>query len=140
MGYRENGRLQRELRSREHIELILDDVADEAGGAIYARRGNRAMIILSTKLRRTERDAALAHELVHDDIGIVSPPAPDAIMERIEAIVDRRTADWLLPPDRLADWVRLRVEVEPITAELVAQEWDVTVEIADRALSRLRMN
>lgn len=48
-----------EFRRRPHIELIYDDIADHAGGAIYARRCRRA------------------------------------------AIVDRRTADWLLPPDHL---------------------------------------
>lgn len=137
MAHRGRRRPGRELRRREHIELIYDHIADEAGGAIYARRGDRAIIVLSPALRRVERTCALTHELVHDDVGIVSPPAPDLIMERVEAIVDRRTADWLLPPEDLEAWVWQRVEVEPVTVELVAQEWDVTADVAARALEQL---
>lgn len=137
MGNRGRRHPWRELRSREHIELIYDEAADDAGGAIYARRGSRAVIVLSPRLRRVERDAALAHELVHDDLGIVSPPAPEAIMERVESIVERRTADWLLPPVALEVWVRQRAELEAVTADLVAHEWDVPVDVAARALLQL---
>ena len=136
---RDNGRQHpfRELRGREHITFQLDHAADAAGGAIYARRGDQAIILISPELDQVARSCALAHELVHDELGIVSPPAPDLVMERVEDMVDRRTADWLVPIDELAPWVEARVQVEPVTARLVAQEFGVTEEVATRALLEL---
>lgn len=124
----------RELRNRDHIELRFDPVADLAGGAVYGRLGDQAVIVISPALDQTERRCALAHELVHDDLGIVAPPATDLTMQRVEHMTRRRTAEWLLPIDDLAVWVRARAEIEPVTAELVAREFDVTPDIASHAL------
>lgn len=130
----------RELRRRGHIFFAIDEVADAAGGALYARRGEHAVIIVSPDLTPEDRSSHLAHELVHDDIGVVQPPATDATMERIEEMVDRRTASWLVPADELQALVDARAEVEPITAGLVAEEFGVSVEVADRALRRLQVD
>jgi hypothetical protein len=125
----------RELRDRDHIELRFDPIADLAGGAVYGRTlDGRAVIVISPGLDQIERRCALAHELVHDDYGIVAPPATDLTMERVEHLARRRTAEWLLPLDDLAAWVQARAEVEPVTAELVAAEFDVTPDIAGHAL------
>lgn len=124
----------RELRDREHIELRFDPIADLTGGAVYGRLGDQAVILLSPSLDQVERQCALAHELVHDELGVVAPPATDRTMQRIEHMARRRTAEWLLPTDDLAAWVRARAEIEPVTADLVAREFDVTVAVAAVAL------
>jgi len=67
----------RELRDREHIELRFDPIADLTGGAVYGRLGDQAVILLSPSLDQIERRCALAHELVHDELGVVTPPATD---------------------------------------------------------------
>lgn len=58
-------------------------------------------------------------------------------MEREEAIVRRETAVRLVPLGSLRRWVAARAEVEPITPHLVADEFDVTVEVASEALFAL---
>lgn len=95
-------------------------------------------IRLDFRLSRTERRCALMHELVHHERQVGWPDASAATMEREEQIVRSETARRLVPPEHLARWVEVRAEVEPITAELVAQEWDVTVEVARLALGLLR--
>ncbi|QXC59365.1 ImmA/IrrE family metallo-endopeptidase [Aquihabitans sp. G128] len=128
----------RELRHRDHITLRFDPVADEAGGAIYARRGRRAVIVLSPGLDQVEREDSLAHELEHDELGVVQPPASDLTMERIENIADRRTTAWLVPRPGLLAFVLGRSEVEPITAAVVAAEFRVTEARAQAALDDLQ--
>jgi len=58
-------------------------------------------------------------------------------MEREEAIVRRETARRLVPPCELRALVDRRAEVEPITAALVAEEFDVPERIAAEALQAL---
>lgn len=128
----------RELRDREHIELRFDPIADLTGGAVYGRLGDQAVILLSPSLDQVERRCALAHELVHDELGVVTPPATEGTMQRIEHMTRRRAAEWLLPADVLAAWVRARAEIEPVTAELVAREFEVTEQVAREALIVIR--
>lgn len=93
-------------------------------------------IVLDPRLDRVERRCVLMHELVHDERRIGWPWATEATMEREEAIVRRETALRLVPLDQLAQYVARR-HPDPITAELVAQEADVTVAVARRALVEL---
>lgn len=94
-------------------------------------------IHIDFRLSRTERRCALMHELVHHERQVGWPDASAATMEREEQIVRSETARRLVPPEHLARWVEARAEVEPITAELVAQEWDVTAEVARVALRQV---
>ena len=87
---------------------------------------------------RRERRALLAHELVHAERGVGYPAASTATMEREEAIVRRETALRLVPLLELDDLVARRSEVEPITAALVAEEFDVPEDVAREALLALR--
>lgn len=131
----------RVLRGREHIVFELDPTARLTGGAFYARSGNRAAIVIDPALPQTQRRIALAHELVHDERGMLrldGAPVPLEVMggreeRRVEAIVAER----LVPDDDLAELVRRRGDVEPITAAVVAEEFDVTVEVATAAMLRL---
>lgn len=52
-----------------HIRFELHPVAEHAGGALYARRGDRAVIVIDPAMGRVERRATLAHEFVHDERG-----------------------------------------------------------------------
>jgi hypothetical protein len=77
-----------ELARREHIELLFDPVAEEAGGAFVAVRGPRTFIVLSPRLAPWARAEALTHELIHEERGLPEGGADD--LE--EAVVRRLTA------------------------------------------------
>jgi hypothetical protein len=59
-------------------------------------------------------------------------------MQREEAIVRRETACRLVPLDELAALVARRSELEAITPELVADEFDVPERVALEALRALQ--
>lgn len=133
----------RDLRRREWIQLTFDDLADETGGGLHARRGERVVIVLSPRLTPEERRVVLAHELVHDERGapVTAPDAPAAwapITRREEFRVHRIVAGRLVPVDELRGVVDRHVELEGfITAEQVADEFGVTVDVAAEALRLL---
>lgn len=127
----------RVLRGDPSITFKIDGMADDAGGAVYARRGGRAIILVSPGLTPEQRTCHLAHELRHHHYGVVSPPASDATMERIEHMVDRDVVDWLVPMDRLYEFVARMSEFGPVEAWMVAEEFSVTDGVARRALERL---
>jgi hypothetical protein len=91
-------------------------------------------IVLSARLGRVARRCALMHELVHVERRVGWPDASAATMESEERIVRREAAARLVPPALLSSWVAERSEIEPITARSVAEEFDVTEEVADEAL------
>lgn len=126
------------LGERPHISIRFDESVDVAGGAIYGRLGARAAIIISPALDQTERRCALGHELVHDERGVTTPGATDATMELEEERVRRETARRLVPLDELLELVEARVDVEPVTAQLVAGEFNVTLAVAAEALRQLQ--
>lgn len=127
----------RVLRGKGHIQFKIHVDAEAAGGAFYARRGDRAVIVVSPDLTPEARSCALAHELVHDEYGVLSPPATEATMERIEHMVDRDVAEWLVPMDQLMGFVTRMSEYGPVEAWMVAEEFHVTEEVARRATARL---
>jgi hypothetical protein len=136
----------RELRRRPHIAFTLADLP--AGvEALYARRRGRAAIAVSRALPRRERAAALAHELVHDELadeigpapGATAPPAWDAVVAREEARIDREVARRCVDLDALAAFVDRRVDLdEAVDAADVAECFDVAEWVARAALEQLR--
>jgi hypothetical protein len=107
-----------------HLEeplIGLCDV-DAAGGPL---------ITLADDLTRSERNAVLAHELIHLErgggIGFVgAPPSWRAVVEREELIIDREVARRLVPTAELRRFARARAAIdEPITVDDVMEEWDV---------------
>lgn len=91
-------------------------------------------------LSQVERKVALAHELVHHERGpaFSDPQQSDmwAVMtQREEEAVDRIVAIRLVPPPELREWLVRRDE--PTTAADVAEEFEVTDEVAARALRAL---
>lgn len=133
----------RELRHRSHIIFEFDSVAKLGGGAIYARRGTMAAIVIDPDLPRRDRRAALAHELVHDERGGIvdhthSPATWAAVVQREERRVDDVAASRLVPLDQLDAWARRRVSAGPIYAIDVADEFDVPSRVALVAIRLLR--
>lgn len=97
-------------------------------------------ISLDARLGRQERNAALAHELVHEERRIGWPDATAATMEKEECFVTRETARRLVPLDELAKLVRRCESIDkPVGAAVVMDEFDVPVDVAHQALHLLAM-
>lgn len=129
----------RELRRRTHIRFRLLDLPDDLQ-ALYARRGERAAILVDRQLPRRERGAALAHELVHDEWGagvdlLFMPETWGAVVAREETRVDDEVARRLIPAEALLSFCRQRAELgEGVTTTDVAEEFDQAEWVARRAL------
>lgn len=129
----------RDLRGRPHIRFRLAALPEPLEG-VYGRRGDRAAIIISSGLSRRERRVALAHELVHDDRdgGCDHPGMPKAwlaVVTRDEDAVDDEVAARLVPIDELAEFCSRQVGLgHGVTAAAVAEHFDVTEQVAARAV------
>lgn len=135
----------RELWEREHLELVLDRLPAVAGGALYWPLGRRrALVAIDRQLGPRERADALTHELVHDERGgldMSGLPAwgADRVEALEETLVWHQVARRRVPLDDLAVWVeRVVADGQAVTAELVAEEFDVWVGVAALGLARLR--
>lgn len=78
----------------------------------------------------------LAHELVHDERDILYlPGAPTGLVQKEETQVDRIVADRLVPIGELLHLISKVVDLgEPVHAVTVAEEFDVPLDVAQRAL------
>lgn len=112
------------LREREHIAFAVNEAAAECGGGVYWPRAGRAAIILDPALTRVERNAALAHELIHEDL-------PGASEDKVEDEVARR----LVPSNELAA-MKAIAELNDLPVEVwtVAEKFDVPDAVAERAM------
>lgn len=128
----------RALREQADVDLALVELPRGVRG-VLARAPDATVILIDRNLPPAERLAELAHELVHLERGggchrPGAPPAWAAVVAREEHRVDRIVAERLVPADELADLVARRVDVEPVTATVVADEFNVTFDVAQRAL------
>ena len=122
-----------DLCGRPHLELVWAEL-DGARGLI-AGAGPRRTIYLDYRLRRRDRAAVLAHELVHDERGILyDATAPDALVAKEEAIVEREVARRLVPPAELVALVGRR---DTLTVADVVAEFDVADDVAELAVQLL---
>lgn len=130
------------LRERHHLEFSLVDLPEEVGGGYYAPQPEGwVALLIDRKLGRRERKVVVAHEVVHDERGggcsaDGMPASWDAVVKRDEATVDREVARRLVPADELRAFAE-RFEPDGVTAWQVADEFDVTDEVAMRALRML---
>lgn len=134
----------RALSERPHITLARNEIAKLGGGALYGRRGDEAAIVLDPGLTRSERRAALAHELVHDERGggvehdPTLPPSMTAFVRRDEEWVDRIVADRLVPLDELEEIVDRCMDLGgTVDVVDIAEQFDVPEHVAERQLRRL---
>lgn len=123
----------RELRRREHLSLYIRRLPDGLSGL-----WSGDTITLDDRLGRRRRNATLAHELIHEERGIGHPAATRRTMQHEEEQVRRETARRLVPPGALAELVARRIEVEPITVAIVAEEFDVPREVAALSVRMLQ--
>jgi hypothetical protein len=128
----------RVLWSRPHLELRWA-LLTPGSGRIEELAGGRRRITLDARLGRRARSATLGHELVHDELDLLSPPGvPDAVVARTEQLVERINAERTLPPGALRAYVdRVLGLEEAVTAAMVADEFDTTEQLAKLALHLL---
>jgi hypothetical protein len=117
------------------VELRFAEVGPHRG--IWQRDADGEVIVLDVALDRRARRCVLAHELVHAERGIGRPAASAATMEREEEAVRREVARRLVPPGLLASFVGSRAELDGTTAADVAEEFDVEIDVAVKALGLL---
>lgn len=126
------------LRERTHLRLEFDDLDGCCGGGMIEDHGAYRLVALDNRLGRRRRNAVLMHELEHDRRDALFPPGtPQAVIDVVERWIQRTVVELLVPGDELARFVRARQEEEPVTAHLVADEFDVPVDVAMEALRRL---
>ena len=125
----------RTLRDRPHLTLHWRHLPEGMGGL-----WTTGSITLDPRLSRVERRCVLMHELIHDERRIGWPFASAGTMESEERIVRGETARRLVPPDELLELVRRCDDIEPVTATVVAREFDVTPQVAFLALRRLQVD
>lgn len=119
------------LRDRSHLTLKYADLGI-LDGAIIGET-----ITLNTKLDRRGRNAALAHELLHDERGITFPYSTWATMEHEEEQVRREVVRRLLPPWELRDYLQSRTGA--VLVYEVAEHFEVPDWLAAQALRLYRM-
>lgn len=125
-----------DLRSRPHLTLkwarfkdCREQIRDTPSGRV---------IYLSHGSKRAERRSLLTHALVHDERFLFKPGTPTALCAKEEAIVRDETAYRLVPPDELRAYLaECEAADEPVHAFMVAEEFTVTMVVAQRALSLL---
>ena len=128
----------RALRERDWVSLRWARLPAGTRG-LWVSDGTTSTITIDARLGRVERNATLAHELVHDERGVMlTVEAPRALRAKEEAIVADITAHRLVPADDLRQFVDARVGCgEGVTAAMVAEEFEVPVRVALRALAQL---
>ncbi len=135
----------RALRDRDHLVFGRKSLPASTGGGVYWPRGERAAIIVDRSLNRLERLEAVAHELVHDEMGggceVGDMPVEwDAIVGREETRVHNEVARRLVPLEVLAAH-RAVAEANDLPADVtdVAEWFDVSERVALRAIELLKL-
>lgn len=125
----------RALRAMGWVRLQWAHV--EPGGGLVECGPAGTTIVLDPRLPRVERRCVLGHEVIHVERGLPHPATPPELVAKEEAAVDRTLALRLVPLDELDAFVAARAELEGVTVATVATEFDVTAEVAARALRLL---
>lgn len=130
----------RALREQGDIELEWAELNAGTDG-LAQQEGSRRRIVLRYDLTRVERNAVLAHELIHHERGILfDETTPPPLIEKEEATVRAICTDRLVPPDRLAEFLSMwDPELIGVSARMVAEEFDVPEDIAAHALERFKV-
>jgi hypothetical protein len=122
----------RALRERHHLTLEWEEL-DGASAAIW----EHPVITLDPRRSRIERNAGLAHELIHEERRIGRPDASDATMQTEERIVRAITADRLVPRDELVAMIEARAP-EGLELHEIAGHFEVPEKVAADAVGRLQ--
>ena len=139
MGGNRNDRVERAgwnpwvtLRGMPDVEAVTADLPTGVGGMSVDYPG-RPVIVLDSPLTQVERNAALAHELVHLERGWPCR-ASWAEEERVHDEVARRLA----PLDELHQWVVTReLDEAQIETWMIAEQFHIPDPVAERAMRLL---
>lgn len=128
-----------ELRRRTHIELVWAHLTGHRGRIEELGAGRRRITIDATLDRRTRR-AVLAHELVHDERGILfTDDTPLALIRKEESYVTAETVCRLVPLDELEERVRIAIRSDMCVEVNDVVEWfDVPHDTAEKAMLMLQ--
>jgi hypothetical protein len=139
MGMAESYNPWRDLRGRTHLELRWAWFPSGTRGRIEdAAPPPRRVITLHAGLGRIDRRATLAHELVHDERGLLPRSCPDLLRAKDEHAVRVETARRLVPPGELRAFVAQRCTVEAVTVADVAERFEVPDHVARLACELVR--
>jgi hypothetical protein len=131
------------VRDRDDIEIMMTALPAACGGAVHAITEWGTVILLDDHLSTIERNAVLAHELVHAERGGLvdgpaAPPTWGAIVAKEEAAVRRITAERLVPLGELAHLVTVLDDMgQGVSAFDVAEHFGVTEGVAATAMEML---
>ena len=96
------------------------------------------VVLLDDRLGLEQRNVALAHELVHDERGLLPAGCPDHVVAREEGLVDDEVARRLVPVEEmLAIAARCDRLDEHLEAWELAEIFGVTEAVAHRAVAML---
>jgi hypothetical protein len=110
----------RALRERRHLTLEWAEM--DTPGMIVGDADQRT-VWLDYRLPRRERNAVLAHELVHDERNLLyRPDTPRALIDKEEVAVRREVARRLVPGEVLDE---IAASGESLTAAEIADRLDV---------------
>jgi hypothetical protein len=125
-----------DLEARSHIELAYALLAGGAEALIEDLGGGWRRITLEARLDRRARRAALAHELVHDERGLLfDANTPAGLVQTEERSVQAEVIRRLVPPDALGVLLARCAEGHrSVECADVANEFDVPASIALAAL------
>lgn len=117
----------RRLRHLDDVELVRSDIAPLRGH--ISTDGLAALIILGEHLGRRQRNAVLAHELVHLERVPYPDDAPAHLVAREERVINDEVAWRIVDTDR---WQALQRRPDPVMGWEVADELDIPEEVAWR--------
>jgi Zn-dependent peptidase ImmA (M78 family) len=99
-------------------------------GRLQVEYGRR-VILIERDLTARARRCVLGHELIHDERDLLyDTDTPAEVVAKEERAVEVELARRLVPPFELMGFVRRRATVGPVTVAQVADEFDVTEEVA----------
>lgn len=126
------------MRRRAHIELVWA-LLTGCNGMIEDLGDGERRITIDARLVQRDRRAVLAHELVHDERGVLfTDDTPTGIVRKEEAWVRAETARRLVPLHELDERVTTAVDDgEGVTASDVVEWFDVPDHVATEALEQL---
>lgn len=125
------------LRERPRTTLLWQALSGRGGLAEVSPDGSE-VVVLDPRLDRRDRRAVLAHELIHLERRLLPHGTPEAVRAREEHQVRAEVVRRLVPPSVLRGLVAALASIEPVTATLVADEFDVPTALAEAALEALR--
>ena len=128
----------RELRHRAEITFARAPLPGGVNGCIVAL-DDGTVVLVDEGLGRRERNATLAHELVHHERGLLPAGAPKHVVAKEERQVEDETARRLVPADELRAVAASLLDVaEAVEAWQLAEHFDVTEAVIHRRVDELR--